>query len=252
MRQDIKATQTVGASCAKGGSVVSPVMSPQRSSRVTEEYKRGGRPDSSSTGAPRAGDDETGGTSRQEARIPSQHSGLRSNVPRWSSSLGPGRLSAYSSQGNEEERSMEVYIGDILIPRMGCLAWFNTDGWFPTWDIIDDGYPLFEPEAFGMELVTFRPIAVCTVYDPSAYSREHFPSGAQDLGMMSDLIRGELRKSTLGVLSGDWNSYQDGPVEAIGLRSLHKMDSALDAKWDPLLSQGDKQDRPRGYPQSEG
>lgn len=44
-----------------------------------------------------------------------------------------------------------------------------------------------------MELIPFRPIAVFTAYALSAYSRERLLSGAQDLGVVTDFISGELR-----------------------------------------------------------
>lgn len=80
-----------------------------------------------------------------------------------------------------------------------------------------------------MELVPFRLIAVCTVYDPSAYGRENFTSQAQDLGLVGEFIRGELRQSTSGEVLGDWSSHQDGPWEATVLHSLPRMGGALDA-----------------------
>lgn len=102
---------------------------------------------------------------------------------------------------------MEVDVWGILVPRKGRFAWFNTDEWFYALEVINEWYHLFEPEVFGMELVPFMHIAVRAAYDPSAYIRKNFPFGAQDLGVVSNIISGELHQSTSRVVPGDWNSY---------------------------------------------
>lgn len=83
-----------------------------------------------------------------------------------------------------------------------------------------------------MELVAFRPVMVRTIYDPTAYHRESFPTETQGLESVEDSIQGELRQSTPGVVPGDWKSYQDETVEATGLHSLTTVGEAINAQWD--------------------